>query len=268
MTTVPQPLNTRRISSLATLLADAEKTRVPMEPLTAAHPSLTREDAYGIQIETARRRVDSGARVCGHKIGLTAKPMQEMFGIDEPDYGHLFDDMFLFEETEVSLARFLAPRIEVEPAFVLKRRLEGPGLTVVDILRAIEFVLPALEIIDSRIRDWDIRLADTIADNGSSAALVLGGRPTSLDSFDPRALEVELDIDGKTIERGNTSAILGNPITAVTWLANKLGTQGVALEEGHVVLAGTCIRAIPLTRPAEVIGRFDVLGEVRVRFTS
>lgn len=247
-------------------LLEAQQSRQPIEPLTSRHPDLTPFEAYQVQQVTIRERTAAGSIIRGHKVGLTSKVMQQQFGIDEPDYGHLLSDMFEYEATEVPVSAFISPRVEIEPAFVLGRPLCGPGLTVADIIRATDYVLPSLEIIDSRIRDWDIRLADTIADNGSSAGVVLGGRPVRLTTFDPRDLDCTLSIDGEVRERSNTRAILGNPITAVTWLANKLGEQGVALDEGHVVLPGTCVRALPVSAGSAVRGVFDVLGEVSLQF--
>lgn len=262
------PGNGKLVESLSGRLAEAEASREPIAPLTDLHPNLSPEQAYAIQRRTIAARTAGGSHLRGHKVGLTAKVMQQQFGIDEPDFGHLLDDMFVFEASQLSLSRFIAPRVEVEPAFVLERRLEGPGVTVADVIRATAFVLPSLEIIDSRVRDWRIQLADTIADNGSSAAVVLGGRPTALTAFDPRDLDVEMLVDDRIVERGSTSAILGNPLTSIAWLANKLGPQGVALEEGHVVLPGTCTHAVRIQTPATVVGRIAVLGDVAIEFVD
>lgn len=256
------------LDDLALGLHAAEASREAIAPLTDTYPDLSAADAYAVQRRTIARRTANGAVVRGHKIGLTAKAMQEQFGIREPDYGHLLDDMFVYEDSDLPLGRFISPCAEVEPAFVLKRRLEGPGVTVADVIRATECVLPALEIIDSRIRDWRIQLADTIADNGSSAALVLGGCPTAITAFDPRTVDVELLFDNRVVERGSTCAILGNPVTAIAWLANKVALAGIALEEGHVVLPGTCTRAIPVDCAVSVTGRFAVLGSVTVNFVD
>jgi 2-keto-4-pentenoate hydratase len=256
------------IDALADSLARAEERCSPIEPLTALHPELTVDEAYAIQRSSMLARLGRGAVVRGHKVGLTAKVMQDLFGIGEPDFGHLLSDMFEFEGAELPLSRFISPRVEIEPAFILGSPLRGPGLTVADSIRATQYIVASIEIIDSRIRDWDIKLGDTIADNGSSKAVVLGGRPVRLADIEIRNLAAHLYVDDELVETGNTSAILGSPLTAVTWLANKLGSQGVTLEEGHVVLPGTCIRAVTANRPMHIRGTFDALGSVEVFFTD
>jgi 2-keto-4-pentenoate hydratase len=254
------------LAEVAGRLADAERDRVAIEPPSSMHPDLALDDAYAIQRINIERRVERGSCVRGHKIGLTAKVMQELFGVNEPDYGHLMDDMFEYEASTVSLDRFISPRVEVEPAFVLGRRLEGPGITAADVVRATECVMPAIEIIDSRVADWNIKLVDTVADNGSSGGVVLGGRPVSLTSFDPRTVFAQLLVDGRVVEYGSTAGILGNPVTSVAWLANALSRFEVALEAGHVVLPGTCVRAVPVAAGNSFTGRFGVLGDVEVEF--
>jgi 2-keto-4-pentenoate hydratase len=259
-------LNESEVRASAKVLAEAERTKKAVPPLTEAYPEMTAKDAYQVQRFNVMQRVESGRSVRGHKIGLTAKAMQDLFGVYEPDYGHLLDDMFIPESTAVAIDRFISPRIEIESAFILGRPLRGPGITIADAIRAIEYVLPSIEIIDSRIEDWRIKLADTIADNGSSSAVVLGGRPTRLADVDLRNLAAEMSIDGEVVESGNTSAVLGNPISALAWLANTVGNQGVELKEGDVVLPGSCIRAVPATRGITVRGKFEVLGDVCVEF--
>jgi 2-keto-4-pentenoate hydratase len=253
--------------NLADALMQAERDRKSVPPLTDTFPDMTDDEAYEIQLLNVRRRVDRGGRIRGHKIGLTAKSMQELFGVDEPDYGHLFDDMFEYEAMTVRTERYIAPRVEIETAFILGRTIEGSNVTVADVIRAVEWVVPSIEIIDSRIRDWRIKLADTIADNGSSAGVVLGGRPVRVSDLDLRNLSASLYIDDELVESGNTSAVLGNPITAVAWLAKALSRHGITLEEGHVVLPGTCVRAVPVHAGASVRGHFADLGDVSVHFS-
>ncbi|MHB8589966.1 MAG: 2-keto-4-pentenoate hydratase [Candidatus Dormibacteraceae bacterium] len=192
--------------------------------------------------------------------------MQEQFGINEPDYGHLLGDMFLFESSSVPIDRFIAPRVEIETAFVMGKHLEGPGVTVADVMRAVDYVVASIEVIDSRVIDWRIKLADTIADNGSSAAVVLAGRPRRLDQLDLSNLPAELEVDGTIVERGNSSEVMGNPLSAAAWLVNALGLQGVAIEEGYVVLPGTCVRSVRVARGSLVMGRFEGLGSVSLAF--
>ncbi len=188
-------------------------------------------------------------------------------GVDEPDYGHLLDDMFFFEGDAVPAGRFLYPRVEVEVGFVLGAPLSGPACSVADVLAATAFVCPAIEIIDSRIRDWKIKIADTIADNASSAGVVLGGRRTALAGVDLRTIGAVLRRNGEVVQTGAAGAVLGNPATAVAWLANKVHRFGVSLEAGHVILPGSCTRAVDV-RPGDVVrAEFDVLGPVSVRFS-
>jgi 2-keto-4-pentenoate hydratase len=176
---------TTRIA-IAERLAVAERDREPIPAITDEYPDLDVVDAYRIQLINIERRLDQGASIRGHKVGLSSRAMQQMMNVDEPDYGHLLHDMFLYEADSVPAADYCAPRVEIEVAFVLGERLAGPYCTVADVLRATEFVVPAIELIDSRIVDWRIGLADTIADNASSAGVVLGGNPTKLDEIEPQ----------------------------------------------------------------------------------
>jgi 2-keto-4-pentenoate hydratase len=174
--------------------------------------------------------------------------------------------MFLYEEDVVEVGRFLQPRVEIEVAFVLGRPLAGPGVTVADVIRATEFVMPSLEIVDSRVEGWRIRLPDTIADNASSGAVVLGGSPTRLTDVDVRLIGATLRSNGELRETGASGAVLGNPVVAVAWLANKVAAFGVSLQEGHVVMPGSCTRMIPVRAGDVVRADFDRLGHVSVAF--
>lgn len=235
-------------------------------PLTDSCPDLGVDEAYEIQLRNIRRRLDLGDRVRGHKVGLSAKAMQMMLGVDEPDYGHLLETMFCFESDRIDVHRFLQPRVEVEVAFVLGRSLEGPGVTVADVIRATDFVLPAIEIVDSRVEGWRIKLADTIADNASSGAVVLGGSPTLLTEIDVRLVGATLRRNGELRETGASGAVLGNPAVAVAWLANKVAAFGVTLEPGHVIMPGSCTRMIPVEAGDAVRADFDRLGHVSAVF--
>ena len=161
---------------LADQLWQADQTAVPIPPLTDQHPDLSIEDAYAIQSVNIDRRIQNGERICGRKIGLTSQPMQELLGVDEPDYGVLLDGMFVEDGDEIDLGRLVQPRVEAEMAFIMERDLEGPGANTASALRAIAGVLPAVEIVDSRVADWKIKLVDTVADNASSGLIVMGGR--------------------------------------------------------------------------------------------
>ena len=252
--------------AVADALHDAERHGRPIPPVTEMWPGLDADDAYAIQRANVERRVNAGAVVRGHKVGLTARAMQEMLGVSQPDYGHLLDDMFV-ADGGTTADRYCAPRVEPEVAFVLDAPLHGAGCTVADVLRATAFVVPALEIIDSRIADWRITLADTIADNASSAGVVLGARTTAVDGLDLATLGVVLRRNGEIVETGAAGAVLGNPVLAVAWLAKTLHGLGVGLEAGHVVLPGSCTRAIEVGPGDVVRADFDVLGGVSVRFS-
>jgi 2-keto-4-pentenoate hydratase len=256
------------VERLAARLADAEAAREPIGALTAEAPDLTVTEAYAVQRANVERRVAAGARVRGHKIGLTARSMQELFGIDEPDYGHLLDDMFVLEGSEIPMAELISPRVEVEPAAILGRDLRGPGVTVADVIRAVDCLVASIEVIDSRIAEWRIGLADTIADNGSSARVVIAGRPVRLSDVDLRSMPVRVEVDSAIVSCGVTGMVLGNPLSAIAWLANALGRQGVALEAGHVVLPGTPLPALTVRPGMHVRGVFDGLGDIDVRFSA
>jgi 2-keto-4-pentenoate hydratase len=237
-----------------------------IDPLTDTWPGIDVADAYQIQLTNVHRRLDSGATVRGHKVGLSSVAMQQLLGVHEPDYGHLLDAMFYFEGEGVPTERFLQPRAEIEVAFVLGSPLVGPGVTVADVIRATDFVLPAIEIVDSRVVDWRIRIQDTIADNASCGAVVLGGRPTSLRHVDPALIGAVLVRNGEVVETGCSGAVLGQPATAVAWLANKVAQFGIELAAGDVIMPGACCRMIPVAAGDVVRAEFDGLGPVTTRF--
>jgi 2-keto-4-pentenoate hydratase len=256
------------LALLARRLAEAEASLQPVGPLTGDAPGLSVADAYAIQRINAEARVARGETIRGHKIGLTAVVMQEKFGVKEPDYGHLLDTMFVDDGTTLDLSRLIDPQIEVEPAFILGAPLHGPGIGIADVLAATEWIVPSFEIIDSRIRDWDIKLQDTIADNGSSALVVLGAARRRPDEIPLDDLMTVLSLDGVPVERGNTSAILGHPAAGIAWLANALGSHGVRLEAGQVVLPGTAIRSHRIAPHQSARGEIDKLGSVTLSFTG
>jgi 2-keto-4-pentenoate hydratase len=253
-------------------LVTAERDRVPVPPLRETYPDLDVVDAYEIQLLNIRQRVAAGAAVRGHKVGLSSKAMQEMMGVDEPDYGHLLSDMELPEmghsaARPVSAGRYCYPRVEVEVGFVLGETLPGEGCTEDDVIAATEAVAPAIELIDSRIADWDIRIGDTIADNASSAGYVLGPdrvKPTDIDLL---TIDARLLRNGEQVAEGRSDAVLGNPVTAVAWLARKVASFGVTLEAGHVILPGSVHRAVDVAPGDHFEAVFDGLGTVRLSFT-
>ena len=256
------------LSELAGELWQAEQTCVPVEPLTKRHPGLEIEDAYAIQSLNIDRHVALGAQVCGRKVGLTSLPMQELLGVKEPDYGVLLDHMFVEEGDEVALDRLLQPRIEAELAFVMEHDLAGPGVTAARALTAIAGALPAVEIVDSRVADWEIKLVDTVADNASSGLLVVGGNLRKVTDIDLRLVGVMVTRHGELVDTGAGAAILGNPARCVAWLANKIASFGASLRAGDVILPGAVHRMISVT-PGDVFrAEFAYLGTVTARFSG
>ena len=248
------------------MLRVAEATQVAVPPLVQTFPGIDVVDAYEIALLNIRRRLAAGVTVYGHKVGLSSKAMQEMMGVDEPDYGHLLSDMVLTEEAPIPTARYLLPRVEVEVGFVLGDDLPGEGCTVADVLRCTEFVAPAIELIDSRIADWKIGLFDTIADNASSCGVALGKQRVKPDELDLKGIDATLTINGEQVAAGRSDAVLGDPTIAVAWLANKVASFGVRLEAGHVVLPGSCTRAYDVKPGDQVVADFAGLGSVSLRF--
>lgn len=250
----------------AELLRRAEHYVAPVDPLSRLLPGLDLADAYAIQQDNIDRRLADGASVVGHKVGLTAAAMQQLLGVDQPDFGQLLDDMVHRDGSTVLAARYCAPRIEPEICFRLARRLRGPDVTVEEVLDATEAVAPALEIVDSRIRDWKITLVDTVADNASSAGLVCGPWTPTAYAPDLAAVTADLIIDGEQVASGSGREVLGHPAAAVAWLANTLAAFGTALEPGHVVLPGTMTTAPFVGAGQKVEARFGALGPVSVTF--
>jgi 2-keto-4-pentenoate hydratase len=257
--------NTTRAEA-ARLLFEAYSTGKPIQPLTSTYDDLTLEDAYAIQLQQIEWFLGQGRTVKGHKVGLTSAAMQRLLGVDQPDYGHLLDDFFYLEHEPIPMDRFLQPRIEPEVAFVLRRPLRGPGVTAHEALAAVDFVLPALEIVDSRVEDWKIGLFDTIADNASSGALVLGSTPTAIADVDLRLIGAVMTQNGQLVGTGAGGAVLGSPLRALVWLANTVGVRGVTLETGQVVLPGSVCAMVPVAPGDTVTARFAGLGSVTAKF--
>ncbi|HUP16103.1 MAG TPA: 2-keto-4-pentenoate hydratase [Acidimicrobiia bacterium] len=250
----------------AQALFEAKNNREPIDPLTKVDDSLTVVDAYGIQQEYARLLAGDDGKIVGYKLGLTSKPMQEMMGVDQPDYGPVLSNMVYDDGATVDLGRYIQPRVEAEIALVLDAPLKGPGVTTMEAARAVAGALPALEMVDSRIKDWKIRLVDTIADLASSAAIMLGPRLVPVDGWDPRLCGMVVARNGVTVDTGAGAAALGNPLAALAWLANTLAPFDVTLEPGWFVMTGALHRAFPV-EPGDVIrAEFDRLGAVAVNF--
>jgi 2-oxo-hept-3-ene-1,7-dioate hydratase len=249
----------------AQMLRTAEQTREPVKQLSTTWPGITFEDAYAIQNLVQQKKMAEGRRLIGHKVGLTSKAMQRSSQIDEPDYGHLLDDMVIADGAKVPHERFCIPRVEVELAFVLNKALRGPGVRLTDVLNATEYVVPALEIVDARVQN-PRKIFDTIADNGAAAGIVMGGRPVRPMDVDLRWVGGIMYVNGEIEETGLAAGVLGHPAMGVAWLANKLTEHGVALEAGHIVLAGSFTRVIFARKGDTVHGDFGPLGGVAVQF--
>ena len=250
----------------ADVLAAAERDRRPVPPLVEQFPDMDVVDSYEIQLLNIRERLGRGVTVNGHKVGLSSEAMQKMMGVDEPDYGHLLSDMEVFSDRPVEAARYCYPRVEVEVGFILGGTLPGEGCTEDDVIAATEFVAPAIELIDSRIVDWRIGLVDTIADNASSAGYVLGPERVAPTELDLTTIEARLLRNGEQVAQGRSDAVLGNPVTAVAWLARTVASFGVRLEAGHVILPGSVHRAIDVAPGDAFTAELDGLGHVDLSF--
>ncbi|MGG7620312.1 2-keto-4-pentenoate hydratase [Bacillus coreaensis] len=257
---------TNKIKEYAALLFDAEKTGVGTNPLTTLDPSLSVTEAYHIQLENIQMKVEQGKKIIGKKIGLTSLAMQKLLGVDEPDYGHLLDSMEVTNGGTISIEKVLQPKVEAELAFVLKKDLIGPNITTLDVLQATDFIVPALEIVDSRVKDWKIKLPDTIADNASSGFYVLGDRKAKVDEINLELLGMVLSKNNEIVNTGVGAAALGNPATCVAWLANKLSEFGIPLKAGEIILSGALSAAADAKAGDLFSARFAHLGEVKVHF--
>jgi 2-oxo-hept-3-ene-1,7-dioate hydratase/2-keto-4-pentenoate hydratase len=253
------------------ILADINgvyETRKPLPLLTQTYPGIEVADAYAIQQAFIAQRLAAGRTIKGYKVGLTSKPMQEAMGSTEPDFSSMTDDLFMPEDTPLDSAQFFRPMIEIEVAFVMKHPLKGPGVQPVDVIRATDFVLPSIEIVDFRVGPGPgMTITDTVADLAACGMAVLGANPRRLDQLDLRTLKGDMLINGEVVQSGLAAAVLGNPVTAVAWLANKLGEFGVTFQPGDTILTGSFVRAMPVKAGDVVIARFDQgLGDVKTSF--
>ncbi len=253
-----------RKAAVAAMLA-AERDVAPCTQLTTTYPGLTIEDAYAIQREVVATKIAAGRRIVGHKIGLTSKAMQAASNVHEPDYGVLLDDMFYNDGDDLPASRFIVPRIEVELGFVLGKALKGPGVTMFDVLRATDFVVPALELIDGRSK-YPRKIQDNIADNAATGAVIVGGRTVRPLDIDLRWVAAVLSRNGVIEESGVSAAVLGHPAMGIVWLANKLAAFDVGLDAGHFLLAGSFTRPVA-ARPGDTIHvDYGPLGAIGIHF--
>lgn len=240
----------------------------PTVPLTEANPRLTMEEAYHIQLTNVEEALKEGKKIVGKKIGLTSKAMQVFLGVNEPDYGHVYDSMVYDEETPISVKTLLQPKIEAEIAFILGEDLQGPGVTLTDVLRATAGVMASFEVIDSRIKDWKIKIQDTIADNASSAGIVLGSQLIPVDQVNLKYIGLVLEKNGQIVETAAGAAVMGHPALAVAWLANKLGAFGIGLKKGEIILSGSLTKALEVKAGDLFVATFGGLGSVKVNFSN
>jgi 2-oxo-3-hexenedioate decarboxylase/2-keto-4-pentenoate hydratase len=247
-------------------LDTARTDRAPISPLTRRHPGMDVADAYAIQQINLVRRLGGGRTVIGHKIGLTSKPMQTLLGVEEPDFGYILDDMILSDGSSVPRDRFCAPRVEPEVAFLLREPLRGPGVTAADVRAATEAVAVALEVVDSRIADWRLTLADTVADNASSGAVVLGAWVPYTNHTDLAVAEACLRLNEAEVDRGLGSAVLGDPAVAVAWLANALAPFGTQILPGQFVMSGSFTTAASVSAGDHAAATISGLGSVSLTF--
>ena len=251
------------VEELAAELRNAEKTKQAIPPLSDVY-DLDIADAYKVQLRNIDRRVQEGAIITGKKIGLTSLAMQEMLGVSEPDYGHIFEEVHFDETIKTDL--FIQAKVEGEVAFVLKEDLVGPNITVEDVLANTDYVVAALEIVDSRIADWKIKLVDTIADNASFGGYCLGKKQLKVNECDLKTLHMDLYKNGELMNSGKGTDVLGDPAFCVAWLANKMSEFGIALKKGEVVLSGAFSAALPVAKGDIFEARFTQLGSVFGRF--
>jgi len=255
-----------KVEACADALLAAERDRVPIPPITERWPAISALEAYAIQERIVATRLASGETIVGWKVGLTSKAMQDQLGVDQPDYAPILSGWFPPEGESIPFDALIAARGEAEIAFELSSPLRGPGVTAADVRAATRGVRPAIEVIDSRIEAWKIRLPDTIADMASSARVVVGGPLTPLDDLDLTTVGVAFERNGEVVARGVGSAVLGDPAAAVAWAANTLGSLGVTLEAGHIVMPGAMHASVPAARGDTFRATFDGIGSVEVRF--
>ena len=254
------------IEQLGTELYQALVDAKTVKPLTDRHPDITVEDAYLIQQQLMKLRLQAGEHVIGKKIGVTSKAVMNMLGVYQPDFGYLTDGMVYNEGQAIPMSRLIQPKAEGEIAFVLKKTLKGPGISSADVLAATEGVMACFEIVDSRIQDWKIKIQDTVADNASCGVFVLGDRLVDPRDVDLNTCGMVLEKNGDIVATGAGAAALGAPANAVAWLANTLGRLGIALEAGEVVMSGSLAIMVPVAAGDNLRVTIGGIGSCSVRF--
>ena len=259
-------MDQKTIEALGDSLYDALVARTPIAPLSAAHPDMTIEDAYHVQQRMIARRLEKGDRVIGKKIGVTSKAVMNMLGVHQPDFGYLLDSMVFNEGESVEMDTLIQPKAEGEIAFLLKKDLQGPGVTAADVLAATEGVMACFEIVDSRIQDWKIKIQDTVADNASCGVFVLGDQLVDIADLDLALAGMVLEKNGEIVVTGAGAATMAHPVNAMVWLTNMLGSLGIALKAGDIVLSGAMGAMVPVVRGDNLRMTIGGIGGCSVRF--
>ena len=249
-------------------LLAATESLAPVAPLRDRLDGMTLADAYYVQTVQLEHHSAAGRVLAGRKVGLTSLAMQKQLGVDSPDFGFFFEDMVHYDGANIPASGFIQPKVEPEFGFVLKHALQGPGVTLEQAAAAIDAVYPAIEIIDSRITNWDIKLVDTVADNASCGAIAVGSAPLDVDPAALLEVTCSLVIDGEVTGSGTGADVMGNPVAPLAWLANVLGQEGVALEAGQLILPGSFTKAEPVTAGSTVVADFGPLGALTIHFTD
>ncbi len=256
-----------KIKTLGDELYDALRNRTMVEPLTDREPDITIEDAYHISLHLVDRRQADGETIIGKKIGVTSAAVQNMLNVHQPDFGYLTDRMICANGEDMPISsELIQPKAEGEIAFILKKDLIGPGVTNADVLRATDFVMPCYEIVDSRVKDWKIKIQDTIADNASCGLFVLGDQAVDPRKVDLTTCGMVLEKNGEVVSTGAGAAALGSPINCVTWLANTLGEFGIPLKAGEVILSGSLVPLEPIKPGDNMSLIIGGIGTAAVRF--
>lgn len=261
-------LTDEQARTFANALYEARESLTPIAPFTEEQPELGMADGYSIQQHLVSRLVDDGEQICGYKLGLTSAPMQKLLGVDQPDFGPVFASTVHRDGAEVSVDSYIAPRVEAEIAVILETDLAGPHCTVADASQATRGLVASIEIVDSRILDWKIKIADTVADLASNGAIALGNLVVPLDGIDSRLIGMVFTKNGQVIATGAGAAALGDPLAAVAWLANTLAPLGVTLPAGSVIMTGALHAMVPMEAGDVFRAEFDHLGPIALRITG
>lgn len=260
-------MDSAKINALGDELYNALRSQQSIAPLTEREPEITIDDAYYISLRMLNRRQEDGEKVVGKKIGVTSKVVQEMLGVHQPDFGFLTDAMTFANGAKVPVAgHLISPRAEAEIGFRLKKDLQGPGVTEADVLAATDAIMPCFEIVDSRIDNWKIAIQDTVADNASCGVYVLGEQEADPKDFDLPALKIRVWKNGEILSEGLGSAVQGNPLTAVAWLANTLGRFGIPFKAGEVILSGSLVPLEPVQAGDSLRMELEGIGDAEVHF--